>query len=454
MAAGYGFYYNEVKSVGDAGSEHRRVQPHEAARRLPLPRSRMPAAGPMPKEVAGCFTEAAKYGRFVISSGPYMIEGSDKLDASSCDKVVAAPISGFDGEKQMTLVRNPSYDPKTDSPKARENFPDSFVWTVNTNTEDIYAKVARGDIEDEIATETPTVLRQYQGSDQLKTNDGDRTWYLTMNTTQPPFDDVHVRRATNFVMDRVGLRKAWGGPAAGAVATHIAPDAILGNKLKGYAPYGDAASGDVAKAKAEMKLSKYDTNKDGLCDAKACKNVFTVQGDGAVRAGMVPVVEASMKKIGDHAQDAHRSRTRTRRSRPRARTSRSRCGPAGARTTPTPTTFYGPLFDGRNIIAKNNTNYSLLGITPAMAKKVGVKGTLTDVPSVNADLDKCAPTLGDRAHQLLRGARQEAHDADRAVGSVPLVATRNNVVSQERDEVGVRPVRRDDRLRPRGGQVI
>ena len=85
------------------------------------------------------------------------------------------------------------------------------------------------------------MLREYKGSDQLKTNDGDRTWYLTMNITQPPFDDVHVRRAANFVMDREALRKAWGGAAAGAVATHIAPDAILGNKLKGYAPYGNTA---------------------------------------------------------------------------------------------------------------------------------------------------------------------------------------------------------------------
>ena len=39
------------------------------------------------------------------------------------------------------------------------------------------------------------------------------------------------------------------------------------------------------------------------------------------------------------------------------------------------TTFYGPLFDGRNIIPKNNTNYSLLGITPADADpaKIGLR---------------------------------------------------------------------------------
>ena len=175
LAAGYAFYYNEVKSVGtpDASTVVYNLSKPIGDFRFRLG---MPAAGPMPKEVAGCFTEAAKYGRFVISSGPYMIEGSDKLDASSCDKVLAAsPFSGFDGEKQLTLVRNPSYDPKTDSPKARENFPDSFTWTVNTNIDDIYAKIARGDIDDEIAPEPTTVLRQYQGSDQLKTSDGDRT---------------------------------------------------------------------------------------------------------------------------------------------------------------------------------------------------------------------------------------------------------------------------------------
>jgi peptide/nickel transport system substrate-binding protein len=355
----------------------------------------MPAAGPMPKEVAGCFTEAAKYGRVMVSSGPYMIDGSDKLDASSCDKVVAATLPGFDGEKVLSLVRNPAYDPKTDSPKARENLPDAFTWTVNTNTEDIYAKIARGDIEDEIATETPTILRQYQGSDQLKTNDGDRTWYLTMNTTQPPFDDVHVRRAANFVMDRVGLRKAWGGAAAGAVATHIAPDAILNNKLKGYAPYGASGKGDVAKAKAEMKLSKYDKNKDGICDAKACNNLFTVQGDGAVRLGMIPVAEASMKKIGIKLKTRVLKDAYTPIQTPSLNIPFS-LRPGWGKDYADATTFYGPLFDGRNIIAKNNTNYSLLGVTPAIAKKFGIKGDIAAAPSVQADLDKCAPTVEER----------------------------------------------------------
>ena len=144
----------------------------------------------------------------------------------------------------MDLVRNPAYNPATDSTKARENLPDEFTFTVNSNADDIYARVTRGDIEEEVAGETPSVLRQYNKSPQLHTNDGDRTWYLTMNLTQPPFDDLHVRRAVNFVVNREALRKSWGGPSAGAIATHIAPDAVLDNKLKGYAPYG-SGKGDL-----------------------------------------------------------------------------------------------------------------------------------------------------------------------------------------------------------------
>ncbi len=45
-----------------------------------------------------------------------------------------------------------------------------------------------------------------------------------MNLTQPPFDDVHVRRAMNWIIDRAALRDAYGGPLAGPIAQHILPD--------------------------------------------------------------------------------------------------------------------------------------------------------------------------------------------------------------------------------------
>ena len=116
-------------------------------------------------------------------------------------------------------------------------------------------------------------------------------------------------------------------------------------------------------------------------------------------------------------------------------------------------TFFGPLFDGRNIIPQGNTNYSLLGITPAIAKKVGVKGDVTDVPSINADLDKCGVLVGSP-----RVNCYAALDKKLTTNVVPWVpylwSYAQSVSSKNVTKFGVRPVRRDDRLRPRGGEVI
>jgi peptide/nickel transport system substrate-binding protein len=406
IAAQYGFYYDAIKGMAAfkdgkskviSGIKTPDLKTISFTLTKPtgdfLLRLSMPAAGPQPQEVSGCFTQPNQYGRYVISSGPYMIAGSDKLNATSCDTIKAAGgISGWDGEKVLDLVRNPAYSPATDSTKARENLPNEFTFTVNSNVDDIYARVGRGDIEEEVAGETPSVLRQYKGSPQLHTNDGDRTWYLTMNLTQPPFDDMHVRRAVNYVVNREALRKSWGGASAGAVATHIAPDAILNNKLKGYAPYG-SGKGDLAKAKAEMKLSKYDKNHDGICDASACRNLLTVTGDRAVEVGFIPVLTQNLKSIGmvikDRVlKDAYTPIQTTRNNIPFS------TRPGWGKDYADALTFFGPLFDGRNIIAQGNVNYSLLGITPAVAKKDGVKGSVTDVPSINADLDKCGLLSG------------------------------------------------------------
>ena len=57
-------------------------------------------------------------------------------------------------------------------------------------------------------------------------------------------------------------------------------------------------------------------------------------------------------------------------------------------------TFFNPLFDGRTIIPQGNVNYSLVGMKPSQAKALGVKGTITGLPSVDSDLDRCAALAG------------------------------------------------------------
>src|SRR3954452_8609730 len=100
-------------------------------------------------------------------------------------------------------------------------------------------------------------------------------------------------------MDRAALVQAWGGPAIGDVASHIAPNTILNDELTDYDPYkSDGDHGSVEKAKAAMKGSKYDAKGDGTCSAAACKNVLLIADVRQVDTKMVPVIQASAQKIG------------------------------------------------------------------------------------------------------------------------------------------------------------
>jgi peptide/nickel transport system substrate-binding protein len=404
----YAFYYSDI--VGWAnGAKGKNVSgittPNDSTLVIKLTKPRgdflfamaMPATAPIPQEIGKCFEgKAGQYGRNVVSTGPYMFEGSDSVDASACDKV--KPASGFDGQTHMNLVRNPNYDEKTDTKAARENFPDRINFVVNANADDILNKIEAGEYATANTTIPPQFLKRYSTESSLKQyfhqNSGDRTWYLTMNLTQPPFDDVHVRRAMNFVMDKQALVQAWGGPVVGDVANHIIPDALLGNLLAEYKPYKTPNDrGSVAKAKAALKGSKYDTDKNGTCGAKECKNVLMIVDTRLQDPKMAAVIQQSAKKIGitfapRTVEGAYPTIQNVSKNVPLAER------PGWGKDYADPYTFFSPLFDGRTIIPTGNTNYSLVGITTKQCTDLKVKGNCNNVPSVNDDLDKCANLVG------------------------------------------------------------
>jgi peptide/nickel transport system substrate-binding protein len=360
-----------------------------------LYRLSMPAAAPIPEEVAKCFTKAGDYGRYVISSASYMIQGSDQLDITSCDTM--KPISGFDPSKSLTLVRNPNYDQATDDTRA--NYVDAIVVSINTNVDDIFSQIQAGSLDSSLSDQPPKpVLQQYltdpAKKPYLHSNSGDRTWYITMNWAVPPFDDIHVRKAVNWVMDKAGILQAWGGSTFGEVATHNIPPIVLGGKLPAseYNPYpSEGNRGDEAKAKEEMKQSKYDTNKDGVCDAKECSNLVMPNRNTPTFADSEAVVVSSLEKIGIKvkprqlaASAAYTTIQTVKNKIPIAMNTGWGKDYADAFT------FAGPLLDGRGITATGNNNYPLLGLTKEKAAEVGIpypEGVT--IPSIDADIDAC-----------------------------------------------------------------
>jgi peptide/nickel transport system substrate-binding protein len=360
-------------------------------------RMAMPATAPIPPEVGNCFEgKPGNYGRNLISSGPYMIAGSaGKFTSCSALK----PFSGYAGANgnHLTLVRNPNYNQSTDP--YRKNYPDKFQFVINSNADDIFNKVQAGQYDDEESSPSPKTLRQYSTNPDLKkmlqSNGGDRTWYLTMNLTQPPFDDIHVRKAMNLIMDKQALRRAWGGPLLGSIATHIVPPVLFNNGLSEYDPYSSPnSSGSLQKAQAEMKKSKY-SGGSGTCTASACKGVLMIGDTRALDNRMIPVIQASAKKIGitftvRQINGAYTTIQTTSKNIPISER------PGWGKDYADASTFFDALFASTSIIPDGNTNYSLVGITPALnkAKKLGVTGNLNNVPSVDKDINACHPKLG------------------------------------------------------------
>jgi peptide/nickel transport system substrate-binding protein len=362
-----------------------------------LYRMSMPATGPIPSEVAKCFQgQPGKYGRDLVSTAGYMLKGMDKVDSSSCQAL--KPATGFDGQTIIDLVRNPNYDPKTDSRAARENFPDEVQFIVNSSNVDIFNKIEAGQLDIANSTIPPSVLRRYVTTSSLRSllhqNSGDRTWYVTMNLTQPPFDDIHVRRAMNYILDKPSLIKAWGGPTYGKIANHIVPDTLFNNQLAEFVPYRTPGDhGDVAKAKAAMKGSKYSNGSSGMCDASACKNVLILSDTRGVDPGMVATIQQDAKKIGITFKVRQINGAYPALQTPSNNIPISE-RPGWGKDYADALTFFTPLFDGRTIIPNGNTNYSLLGITPSQCASLKIKGNCTGVPSANAQLDRCNALIG------------------------------------------------------------
>jgi peptide/nickel transport system substrate-binding protein len=422
LVAQYGFYYNGLikgmdgeakKPAPISGIETPDDQTITFHLEAPAPdflyRVSMPATSAMPEEVAGCFNQAGDYGRYVIATGPYMLKGTDQLDVSSCDTL--KPISGFDPDKFMVFVRNPNYDPSTDDPETRANYVDGVVITIDTNLDDIFQKVQAGELDGtgyaQLNPPAP-ILRQYLQDPDLKDNlfvdSGDRTWYITMNLLVPPFDDVHVRKAVNYVVDKAALQKAWGGPVVGGeIATSIEPPTVLPDTAD-YDPYATPnQQGDVDAAKGEMKQSRYDSDGDGKCDADVCNDVVMVNRNYAPWTDMSPILQDNLAQIGINlkireleAGTAYTTIQTVKNLIPIA------ANAGWGKDFADPSTF-AVLFDSSGVSCTGQVNYSEVGMTEDQANECDVTdawNAATDngknpLPNVDSKFDDCSNASGD-----------------------------------------------------------
>jgi peptide/nickel transport system substrate-binding protein len=256
----------------------------------------LPATAPIPPGADAGHEDG--YGPFLVSSGPYMIAGSERLNFSLSPgrqrPAIGSPFRYDEDANRielrkpqlLTLVRNPSWRPAGDA--LRPAYPDRIVLRSAGTPEAAAKSVDRGSIdlvlsdlgspEGQVARYRRTrVLRARLHISAANSVDG-----IVMNLAVPPFDDVHVRKALNIALDKSAAIRALlrnAGPVGsefGVVTGHILPDSLENDLLLAFDPYGSAdEQGDIDAAKAEMAGSRYDRDGDGRCDVSACSHVLT-----------------------------------------------------------------------------------------------------------------------------------------------------------------------------------
>ncbi|MET0801556.1 MAG: ABC transporter substrate-binding protein, partial [Actinomycetota bacterium] len=365
----------------------------------------MPATTPIPPNgdapLGAAEGHTKDYGRFLVSTGPYMFEGSENMDFSlPADE--QEPVAGYTVGRSIVLVRNPSWSADTDD--LRPAYADEITIEIGGTIPDLYNKVTAGDLDYVMDPPEADTLKEYSTDpdlqDRLHVYPQPSTLYTSMNLGVPPFDDVQVRKAVNFAYDKAGGRQLAGGSLTGVNAGHIFPDGLLNNLLVDYDPYATPEdSGDVELAKAEMAQSKYDTDQDGVCDDESCKGVLALyNSDTPTGRKIAALWQQTLEPIGIELVVKGLSTTPM----------YAKCTDLNQRVPiclavgwlqdyPDAWTF-GPSLFGSVALYPGCCNYSALGATEEQMKKYGY--TVTSVPSVDEDLDACSTLpVGDERTQ-------------------------------------------------------
>lgn len=412
------------------------------------------AAAPIPPGSADGHDE--DFFLFLPASGPYMLEGAGDQDPSLPPDEQLPP-SGW-RERSITLVRNPSWDPATDD--LREAYPDririELAGLPDDASEAAVARLDRRWLRDLVAgrldvlgSPFPQTRRLFERRDLPGTLVSEPYFmglFVPLNLAAQPFDDVHVRRAVNLVVDRAAIAEVMGEfwePLA--LTWHIVPSALEGLRLPdGWQPSwaeGVPPGGDLVAARREMARSRYDSDGDGRCDRPAC-TVRAANGYWTNFPRNAPLIARAFERLGivlDYEVMP-----------PDEATAAFETPGLGfgfvfetgwAADFPSASTYFVPLLYGPSITEEANMVQPLIGADPDDLARWGYP--VTSVPSIDDRIERCMATTGEA--QIDCWTELDVYTSERIVPWIPLAEDRYTYIVSPRvlehsfDVAGVNP---------------
>jgi peptide/nickel transport system substrate-binding protein len=319
-----------------------------------------------------------KYQEHPISSGPY--------------KVVENENNG----EHIVLERNTYWSTATDA--ERKAYPDRIDVRSGLDSSVINQRLSASQGADAAAVTTdtnlgPAELAKVTGDKELAARVGTGhfgyTNYIAFNPTVKPFNNVKVRQAISYAIDRSSVVNAAGGSALAEPATTFLPD----QKSFGYTPYDlfpAGASGNPAKARELLAQAGY---KNGLTvtlthsnskDFETSPEIATAVQDALKKAGIT--VRLQGLEENDYKDKIHSVTTE----------------PGfflahwGA-DWPSGGPFLAPIFDGRQIVKDGaNFNTGLLN-DKSVNDEIDAINKLTDLDAAAQRWGALDKTIGEKA---------------------------------------------------------
>lgn len=201
------------------------------------------------------------------STGPYMIKK-------------------YTPSRDLDLVRNPNYNAA--SLGKRGNL-DEIDFPIGVDPQQAALKIRSGSADLWLDKLPPADATQALHDPTLKgrvfSNPYAAVEYLWMNNDVPPFNNVKVRQAVNYAVNRLQMLRVWGGPSQGSTTDQVLPPTMpLWHRYTAY-----PNSPNLAKAKALMKASGVKT---------PVSVVVRARNDAPGFVELLQVLQQNLKAIG------------------------------------------------------------------------------------------------------------------------------------------------------------
>jgi peptide/nickel transport system substrate-binding protein len=184
------------------------------------------------------------------STGPYMIKS-------------------YKPNKQAIVVRNPNFDASKFDGNVPAGNPDKMTIDIIGDDSVALQRVISGQDDYDFHQIPPDRLSSVQQkyADQIKVYTPANTYYFFMNVRVPPFDNLKVRQAVNYAINREALIRVYGG--LGQPTEQVLPPTYPQYKKISMYPYDLAKAKQLVAASGDKGMEVTVWNHDRGSDPKA-----------------------------------------------------------------------------------------------------------------------------------------------------------------------------------------